>query len=164
MQTDGECCRMTVTVKEWRAAMQRLLCLIMALLFIWGAACAEETMPVLYRKMKGDVDRIEARNIADWVGTEDAGLRQVLDDIIERLARVAVNSITLLAPDKVIIYGELFEYPLLEERFRYFCSHYDESYNNDYILKSELSDRIEYIGPLAVVMNELFLLAGIQED
>ena len=23
--------------------MQRLLCLIMALLFIWGAACAEET-------------------------------------------------------------------------------------------------------------------------
>lgn len=128
------------------------------------AACAEETMPVLYRKMKGDVDRIEARNIADWVGTEDAGLRQVLDDIIERLARVAVNSITLLAPDKVIIYGELFEYPLLEERFRYFCSHYDESYNNDYILKSELSDRIEYIGPLAVVMNELFLLAGSQED
>lgn len=128
------------------------------------AACAEETMPVLYKKMKGDVDRIEARNIADWIGTEDAGLRHVLDDIIERLARVAVNSITLLAPDKVIIYGELFEYPLLEERFRYFCCHYDESYNSDYILKSNLSDRIEYIGPLAVVMNELFLLAGSQED
>lgn len=128
------------------------------------AACTEETMPVLYKRIKGDVERIEARNFAQWIRCEDAGLHQVLDDIIERLARVAVNSITLLAPDKVIIYGELFEYPLLEERFRYFCSHYDPAYNSGYILKSKLSDRIEYIGPLAIVMNELFLLAGSQED
>ena len=128
------------------------------------AACTKETMPQLYRLVRGDISRIEARNASDWIGLEDEGLKRVLDDIVERLARVAVNSMTLLAPDKVIIYGEMFEYPGLEERFRYYCRHYEPAYNDSYILKSDLSERIEYIGPLAVVMNELFLLAGSQED
>ncbi len=128
------------------------------------AACTKESMPQLYRMVGGDISRIEARNAPDWLGLEDEGLKKVLDDVVERLARVAVNSMTLLAPDKVLIYGELFGYPGLEERFRYYCRHYEPAYNDNYILKSDLSDRIEYIGPLAVVMNELFLLAGSQED
>lgn len=128
------------------------------------AACTEETMPQLCRLMEGDPNRIEARNISEWIETEDEGLGRVLDDIIEQLARVAVNTITLLAPDKVIIYGEMFSHSRVEERFLHFCSHYDASYHGGYIVKSELSDRVEYIGPLAVAVNELFLLAGSQED
>lgn len=127
-------------------------------------ACTRETMPGLYRLMNGDVNRIEARNIADWIETEEEGFKRVLDDVIEQLARVAVNTITLLAPDKVIIYGEMFSHPSVEERFLHFCSHYDASYHSGYILKSKLSDRIEFIGPLAVAVNELFLLAGSQEE
>ena len=128
------------------------------------AACTKEAMPVLYRMIEGDVSRIGARNITDWIGLEDEGLRVVLDDIIEQMARVAVNTITLLAPDKVIIYGQMFEHPGVEERFLHLCSHYDKSYHGEYILKSRLSDRIGYIGPLAVAVNELFLLAGSTED
>lgn len=128
------------------------------------AAFTEESMPVLYRLMEGDAERIEARNMAEWIEAEDEGLKGVLDDIIEQLARVAVNTITLLAPDKVIIYGEMFAHPIVEERFQHFCSHYDPSYDRTYILKSKLSDRIEYIGPLAVAVNELFLLTGSQEE
>lgn len=127
-------------------------------------ACTEETMPELYHLVKGDLSRIEARNMAEWMAVEDEGMWQVFDDIIEQMARVAVNTITLLAPDKVIIYGEMFEHRKVEERFVHFCSHYDASYHGGYILKSQLSDRIEYIGPLAVAVNELFLLAGSQEN
>lgn len=127
-------------------------------------ACTEALMPQLYRLMDGDISRIEARNMSDWIELEDRGLKDVLDDSIEQLARVAVNTITLLAPDKVIIYGEMFGHPNVEERFLHFCSHYDASYNGGYILKSKLSDRIEYIGPAAVAVNELFLLAGSQEE
>lgn len=126
--------------------------------------CTEETMPELYHLVKGDLSRIEARNMAEWLTVEDEGMWQVLDDIIEQMARVAVNTITLLAPDKVIIYGEMFGHRRVEERFVHFCSHYDASYHGGYILKSQLSDRIEYIGPLAVAVNELFLLAGSQEN
>lgn len=127
-------------------------------------ACSEETMPELYRLVEGDLSRIEARNMAEWMTVEDEGMWRVFDDIIEQMARVAVNTITLLAPDKVIIYGEMFGHRRVEERFVHFCSHYDSSFSHGYILKSELSDRIEYIGPLAVAVNELFLLAGSQEN
>lgn len=128
------------------------------------AACTEEEMPVLYRQIKGDTSYIEARNMSDWIETEDEGLKKTLDDSIEQLARVAVNTITLLAPDKVIIYGEMFGHPNVGERFLHFCRHYDPAYDAGYILKSKLSDRIEYIGPLAVAVNELFLVAGSQEE
>ena len=37
---------------------------------------------------------------------------------------------------------------------------YDPAYGGEYIRKSRLGEQIEYIGPLAVVMNERFLRAG----
>ncbi len=126
--------------------------------------CTPDTMPELYRAVGGDVSQIEARNIAYWVGIKDDGLEQVLDDVADEMARVAINTITLLAPDRVIIYGEMFELPDMEARFRRLCSHYDPSYNGDYILKSDLSSQISYIGPLAVVVNEMFLMAGNAEE
>lgn len=127
-------------------------------------SCTQETMPDLYHMMDGDVSQIKARNIARWVAAEDPALWQTLDGIFQQFARVAVNTITLLAPDKVIIYGELFELPHFQERFLAFCRHFDPAYDEEYILKSGLSDRISYVGPLAVVVNELFLLAGNSED
>lgn len=123
-------------------------------------SCTEESMPVLYHMLEGDVGRIEAGNMSEWVRAEDEGLWKVLDTCIEQLARVTVNTITLLAPDKVIIYGDMFEHPHVVEHFRNFCSHYDASYRKEYILKSKLKDQIGYIGPLAIAVNELFLLNG----
>lgn len=124
----------------------------------------EQTTPQLYRLMEGDASRIEAGNMASWIGTEDPGMWKVLDDIIELLARTVVNTITLLAPDKVIIYGHMFDLPGVQERFLRFCKGYDALYHENYILKSDISDRIVYIGPLAVVVNELFLMSGSPED
>lgn len=127
-------------------------------------ACTEETMPELYHMMDGDVSRIEAKNIAQWVRAEDKKLWEVLDEVFKQFVRIAVNTTTILAPDKVIIYGELFNLPHFQERFLHFCKHFDPSYDESYVLKSKLSDRIEYIGPLAVVMNELFLMNdGMQQ-
>lgn len=128
------------------------------------SAFSETDMPLLYQWAQGDKERIEARNLADWVNVTDKGLEQILDAIIDQLARVVANTITLLAPDKVIIYGEMFEIARIRERFLFFCSYYDTSYHDNYILKSNLSDRIEYIGPLAVVVNEMFLQVGNQEN
>lgn len=127
-------------------------------------ACTAETMPALYRLMGGDTSQIEAKNITDWIRIKDEGMQQVLDEILEILARTTVNTTTILAPDQVIIYGEMFEIPEIEERFIQFCSHFDPSYRSGYIMKSDLSDRIDYIGPLAVVVNELFLMTGSAEE
>lgn len=120
-------------------------------------ACTKEAMPGLYAFVDGDVDRIEVKNMEQWIEIEDPGLQKIIDDIVERLARTVVNTITLLAPDKVIIYGFMFEMDNIQKRFLNFCTYYDSQYDGDYILRSELSDRTHYIGPMAVVVNELFL-------
>ena len=120
-------------------------------------ACTKETMPELYGFVEGDVDRIEVKNMEQWIEINDPGLQKIIDDIVERLARTVVNTITLLAPDKVIIYGFMFEMDNIQKRFLDFCTYYDPLYNGNYILKSELSDRIGYMGPLAAAVNELFL-------
>lgn len=128
------------------------------------ASCTAETMPALYRLMGGDTSQIQAKNITDWIRIKDEGVQKILDEILEIMARTTVNTTTILAPDQVIIYGEMFEIPEIEERFIQFCSHFDPSYRNGYIMKSDLSDRIDYIGPLAVVVNEMFLMTGSAEE
>lgn len=126
--------------------------------------CSAETMPALYRLMGGDTSQIQAKNITDWIRIKDEGVQKILDEILEIMARTTVNTTTILAPDQVIIYGEMFEIPEIEERFIQFFSHFDPSYRNGYIMKSDLSGRIDYIGPLAVVVNEMFLMTGSAEE
>ena len=126
-------------------------------------ACTAEHMPALYELVEGKTERIEARNISWWMQAQDPGLEEILDEILEQMARTAVNTITLLAPDQVIIYGYMFDLPGFQERFIKLCREYDPAYGGEYISKSRLGDRIEYIGPLAVVMNERFLRAGSVE-
>jgi len=127
-------------------------------------ACTKETMPVLYEAMKGDVAQIQARNIHDWVSVDDSGMWTILDEAIEELAIISVNAVTFLAPDQVICFGEMFDLPYFHEKFTKFCRHYDGMYDENYVVKSSLGDKYDYIGPVAVVVNELFLMAGSVEE
>lgn len=127
-------------------------------------SCTKEQMPILYDFLKGRPENLEVRTMEQWVALADSGLQKILDDIIDRLARTVVNTITLLAPDQVIVYGFMFEMETVWERFLDFCTYYDSYYNGKYIKKSTLSDRIGYIGPVAVVVNELFFGTGIVQD
>ncbi len=98
-------------------------------------ACTPENMPLLYERVGGDVELIQARNISQWVLSEDPGLWKILGETIEEMARIVVNTITFLAPDKVIIYGEMFDLPHFAEMFREVCKTFDSTYQDDYIAK-----------------------------
>lgn len=126
--------------------------------------CTKEQMPILYDFLKEHPENLEVRTMEKWVTLADTGMQKILDDIIDRLARTVVNTITLLAPDQVIVYGFMFEMDTIWKRFLDFCTYYDPYYDGKYIKKSKLSDRIGYIGPVAVVANELFFGTGIVED
>lgn len=128
------------------------------------AACTPESMPHLYQLVEGDLERITARSIHKWINARDPALRQVLDEAADTMARVAANTITLLAPDQVIIYGYMFDLPYIQVSFLRSCTQYDPAYNGSYIQKSSLSGKLNYIGPLAVVMNELFLMYTMKEE
>lgn len=42
---------------------------------------------------------------------------QVLDGVIEKITEVLSGAMTLFAPDKVVLYGEMFELPEFQQRF-----------------------------------------------
>lgn len=128
------------------------------------AVCTPESMPRLYRFAEGCMDRIAARNIQEWINDCDPGLIRILEEVTDTMARIVTNAITLLAPDQVIIYGYMFDLPHVQDTFLQCCTQYDTAYNGSYIQKSSLSDKLEYIGPLAVVMNELFLMYTMKEE
>lgn len=126
--------------------------------------CSPDKTPNLWSFAKGDPANIKAGNIAGWVLCGDEEMWRVLDAIIARLADVVGGVLTLFAPDKVVLYGEMFELPHFHEHFLRACQEYDPAYNGSIIAMSALRDRLDFIGPLAVVVNELFFSGRIVED
>jgi len=125
-----------------------------------SAQCRPDNMPALYELVNGDVSQIGSGNIEWWIQSGDAGMWRELNQVIELVARTVAFSITILAPDTVVLYGEMFAVPKVKDRFLACCSEYDPAYNSSYLCLSELSDQIDYIGALAIVVDELFLTAG----
>lgn len=118
--------------------------------------CTPEKTPRLWSFVQGDPERIQAANINQWINCGDAAMWQVLDGVIEKITEVLSGAMTLFAPDKVVLYGEMFELPEFQQRFLRQCSQYDPAYNSSMITMSSLRDKLDYIGPMAVVANELF--------
>ena len=67
------------------------------------SVCTERTMPVLYQMVGGDIGKINVENIMQWIECGDEGMWAVLDDIFEVMARVVMNTVTIIAPGKVIL-------------------------------------------------------------
>lgn len=122
------------------------------------AACTKESMPELWEIVDGDPQGIAPRDIGTCLSANDPVLWQIMDDVIDELARATVNALTLLAPDKAIIYGYMFGYQQVKDRFLAACASYDGAYNDGYILASRLEAKSDFIGPLAVAVDELFLM------
>ena len=120
-------------------------------------ACTRERMPRLYEKVGGDLSAVSAQNFTRFLSLKEPAMWELIDEDVEMLARSVCNVITMLAPDQVIVYGKLFEQPPLMERFMAHCKKIDERYAEDYIIRSKMSDKIDYAGPLALVVNRLFL-------
>lgn len=128
------------------------------------AQCTPQSMPELYKLVEGDLSRITAGSIRWWAQAENEGMRKVFDSTTRQLCWTVCGALSMLVPDKVIVYGQMFELPHFYERFLAFCQQYDASYNEEYVSRSALSGQIDYIGPLAVVVNGMFLSAENTES
>lgn len=122
------------------------------------AAFSEESMPELWEIVGGDPEGISTRSIGACLAASDLALWQVMGAAIDELARATVNALTLLAPERAIVYGYMFGFPQVKDRFLAACAGYDASYDDQYILSSGLEEKRDFIGPLAVAVDELFLM------
>ncbi|WP_456109741.1 ROK family protein [Roseburia hominis] len=97
----------------------------------------EKEFGEVYRKSKGKPARV------------------AFDEAIDVFARSIINSATIMAPNRIILTGVLFEDESVRYALTTACAGYDESWGEGRVLYSALADRESYIGPAAVCAKQL---------
>lgn len=84
------------------------------------------------------------------MGKDNAYLEEALD----LFANSVVNAMTVLAPNRVVLCGEMFRRGEMCAKFIERCKLYDSHYDETRILRSDLLERESYIGPVATFVQE----------
>ena len=130
---------------------------------------SKESTPLLYELTEGDVKKVTRELITEWAESVEADnylyhmdpiVAEIMSGAVERIARVAVNAMTILAPDHTILFGPMLENDQIYKLFMEFCRKYDGHYTDEYIHRSELSKKITYIGGTALVARNCFFDNG----
>lgn len=129
---------------------------------------SEERTPELYKLTNGDREKITRQLITEWaeLGEEgyfaqmDSVVENIMSGAVERMARVAVNVMTILAPEHTIVFGPMLENTHIYRLFMEYCREYDEHYTDEYIHRSKLSKKISYIGGTALIARTYFFENG----
>lgn len=72
------------------------------------------------------------------------------EKVMDIFAQSIVNSATIMAPNRIILTGELFRDAIIREALIAACMSYDEGWGSSRILYSSLSEKESYIGAVAV--------------
>ena len=88
---------------------------------------------------------------------EFADVYQDFSKEIDLFARTLVNSMSILAPDRVVLSGRFFADKRVRDELVKCCEYYDKRFNTKRILHTPLYDKEDYIGPVAAyIEQELF--------
>ncbi len=71
-------------------------------------------------------------------------------EALDLFARSLVNSATIMAPNRIVLTGPLFESPLARKTIIDACMAYDDGFNEERIIYSSLAQKAYYIGPIAI--------------
>lgn len=90
------------------------------------------------------------------VYTQAAGTdrRRQFDEAIDFFARTLVNTATVVAPDRILLTGSLFESETIRCAFIEACAAYDAVWRTR-VLWSKLAPKEHYLGPVALAANGL---------
>lgn len=87
-------------------------------------------------------------------------LQDYLNDLAHRLAVVVNNAIQILAPDRLILFGELFWNDAMLNRFKQKVFAINDTIVDDMFLRSALQSRRTYIGAIACVVKRFLVDTG----
>ena len=79
----------------------------------------------------------------------------IFQEAIDLFARTIVNSMTILAPNRVVLFGSLFCDIIIRDRLIEACEMYDPRYGAGRIIYSTLAEKEKYIGPVAVFVQSI---------
>lgn len=117
-----------------------------------------ETMPLLWKYLDGDSSRLHTGNIREWAEIPDPGMQEVFREILVKLCDALSDAATILTPDHIIYYGDIFQLSYFAENFETVYRHSaGVGYEEGILVESQLKDKISYIGATAIVCNEKLL-------
>ena len=83
----------------------------------------------------------------------DENVRSLMDDKMDRLAQTLRNAVSLINPNRVVVLGDIFDIPDMPERFKDIYKLYDDSVDEDFIVKSA-SETKGHVEPISMVLND----------
>lgn len=116
-----------------------------------GAPCSCGRRGCLETKVSVPVLQKELSNFPEYIEKKNA---TVLCEAVDLLARSIVNTATILAPRKIVLYGSVIRNREICEMLVEACSSYDEQFSGDRICCSVLAEKEGYIGPVAYFIKE----------
>lgn len=119
---------------------------------------SKEKTPLLYAKLDGMLEHLTESLMTYLIEEADELVKELMREKIDVFARAIINSITLLAPSRVVLYGRFFESDTVVERMREACKVYDVHYDKENINLTTLKEVQEFIGPIALVIKEKVLM------
>ena len=95
-------------------------------------------------------------NIFEYIDVKDEPIREYVDSIIDILAIVLGNAVTILSPQKVSLFGKAFENDAIYKRFvESYKAIHNESYREAMFTTSSIMQKLNYIGPVAIVADKM---------
>ncbi len=121
---------------------------------------SRDKTPGVYESCNGDLEHISEDNIINFMAYNDPGIIEMVDKVLDIFCLTVANLLSILAPSKIILYGRGFEERMIVDKFIVRCNHYNTVYNKKNILVSKFKNKMNYIGPISLVVNEMFFENG----
>lgn len=99
-------------------------------------------------------------NLGAYLDTPFPPLDEYLDDVSFRLAVVVNNAVQVLAPDKIMFFGEIFANDGMYERFKRSLPTINETIVDGMFLRSAFQSRRLYIGGVACAVKRFLVDTG----
>lgn len=117
--------------------------------------------PILFETCGSDIGNINMQSICDAAELGDVEIIAIIQKAVFYMAVAIGNTISLFDPHKVILYGEAFKYKVvMEELKKDLAKIIVNSVEDDFITLSELNNRSNYIGAIALALREFFYNTG----
>lgn len=117
-----------------------------------GCLETKVSLSALQRDIKG----LTQDNLGSYLRNGTKEEQEIVWNAIDLFAQTIVNSVTILAPNRVILFGKLFRAKAVRDAFIACCGNYASDYGNR-ILYSELAEKEDYIGAVAIfILEHLF--------
>lgn len=125
---------------------------------------SKSNTPKLYDICEGNTKNINMNTILQGVDAKEEQVLAVLQNVASKLALAIVNSINIIDPQKVILYGQIFKNKFFyRELLKDLSNLCQENIDTDFICLSNLNIYSNYIGAIAIAIRKLYFEIGGME-